>query len=147
VQTFATTRDAKEFLIGRILTEAQLEGVPLSDIERKMLYFSETGWTLPDITEAGDIFDRDYDQSQYEQKIAALIRNLCAKARKNDRNEFDTWKKAVQTLRREDHYLLVLIDAVDSPASISWPRLLKLSVITLLITCLAFVITYEFLLK
>ncbi|MDW5265810.1 MULTISPECIES: hypothetical protein [Acidobacteriaceae] len=147
MQTFATTRNAKEFLISRIITEAQLEGVSLSHIEQKMLYFSETGWTLPDITEASDIFDRDYDQSQYEQKIAALIRNLCAKARKNDRNEFYTWKKAVQTLRREDHYLLVLIDAVDSPPSISWPRLLKLSVITLLITCLAFVITYEFLLK
>jgi len=41
---FSQSRDAKEFLIARIVREAQIEGVPLSEIERKMLYFSETHW-------------------------------------------------------------------------------------------------------
>jgi hypothetical protein len=46
---FNSVRDAKEYLVGKIAAEAELEGKPLSEIERKMLYFSETGCTLPDI--------------------------------------------------------------------------------------------------
>ena len=61
MQTFSTPREAKEFLVSRIVAEAQREGVPLSEIERKMLYFSETGWTLPDMMEVDEAFDRDYD--------------------------------------------------------------------------------------
>jgi hypothetical protein len=49
VEIFKTTRDAKEYLVSRIVAEADRAGIQLSDIERKMLYFSETGWTLPDI--------------------------------------------------------------------------------------------------
>ena len=147
MQTFATVRDAKEFIISRIIAEAQLKGVLLSDVERKMLYFSETGWTLPDMEEVSDIFDREYDQSQYEQKIASIIRSFRTRARKNDQNEYDTWKEAVQTLRQEDHYLLVLIDAPSESSNFSWGRVLKLSAIGLLIVCLAFVISYQFLKK
>jgi len=62
VQAFATSRDAKEFLISRIISESEREDVPLSEIERKMLYFTETAWTLPDIMEVNEVFDRDYDQ-------------------------------------------------------------------------------------
>ena len=32
-----------------------------------MLYFSETGWTLPDIREVEEAFGREYDMSEYEQ--------------------------------------------------------------------------------
>ena len=113
VQNFATCRDAKEFLVGRIVTEAQRTHVAMSEVERKMLYFSETGWTLPDIADVNGTFDRDYDQAEYVQKIVALIRNLCAAARPDNRDEIDTWNEAVGTLGREDHYLLVLIAAAE----------------------------------
>ena len=114
MQKFANARDAKEFLIGSIIAESQREGVPLSEVERKMLYFSETAWTLPDIAEVNDIFDRDYNQADYEQKIGKLIRNLHAHARTNNREHFDDWTEAVRIVRREDHYLLALIDAAES---------------------------------
>jgi hypothetical protein len=111
VQTFATGRDAKEFLISRIVKQAQRQNVVLSEVERKMLYFSETAWTLTDIAEVNEAFDCEYDQREYEQKIANLIRKLCANARADNKEEFVTWREAVRTLRREDHYLLVMIDA------------------------------------
>ena len=76
-----------------------------------MLYFTETAWTLPDIANVNDAFDREYDQAEYERKIAGLIRNLSADARANNQGEFEAWKEAVRTLRKEDHYLLVMIDA------------------------------------
>lgn len=44
-----TLDNAIDFLVGRIAQRAEQEGVPLSEVERKMLYFSETAWTLPDM--------------------------------------------------------------------------------------------------
>jgi hypothetical protein len=135
VLTFADGRDAKEFLISRILTEAHREKVQLSEVERKMLYFSETAWTLPEIAAVSEAFDRDYDQAEYEQKIASLIRNFCANARADNKDEFDTWTEAVRTLKKEDHYLLVLIAAAGPEAR---PRryLLKLLATALVIAVL-----------
>jgi hypothetical protein len=88
---FPSERTAKEFLVSRILEEAQREGVPLSDIERKMLYFSETGWTLPDIMDVSDQFDQEYDQDTYEKKVSALVRRLTKRVRKDNREEYDSW--------------------------------------------------------
>jgi hypothetical protein len=70
MRTFPSARDAKEFLVSRIVAESQREGVSLSEVERKMLYFSESAWTLPDIAEVNDAFDREYNQAEYEQKLA-----------------------------------------------------------------------------
>ncbi len=103
---FANAREAKEYLIGQILEEASREGIELSEIERKMLYFSETHWTLPDIDEVNESFDRDYDQKRYEKKIAELARG----ARKNRSTDSNAWSDAIRLLRSEDHYLLVMID-------------------------------------
>ena len=74
MNAFHSGREAKEFLISRIVAEAQRENVPLSEFERKMLYFTESGWTLPDMTTVCEDFDREYDQNGYEKKIASLIR-------------------------------------------------------------------------
>jgi hypothetical protein len=113
MQTFATSRNAKEFLVGRIVAEAEREGVPLSETEteRKILYFSETAWTLPDITEVNDAFDRECDQAEYEEKIGVLIHSYRNWAAKTTESDLDSWDEAIRTLSGEDHYLLVLIDA------------------------------------
>jgi len=119
MQRFDTDREAKEFLVSRIVAESQRVGVPLSEVEEKMLYFSETDWTLPDIWEVNAAFDKDYEQDAYEQKIAGLIRSLLSDARKRSKNDLDAWKEAVRVLRRGDHYLLVMVDVADgSVASI-----------------------------
>ncbi len=73
MKAFHSGQEAKEFLIAKIVAEAQRDNIPLSEVERKMLYFTETGWTLPDIMKVSEDFDRDYDQDEYEQKIAKLV--------------------------------------------------------------------------
>ena len=105
---FAGVRDAKEFLVAKIVEEARKEGVPLSDIERKMLYFSETGWTLPDIEHVRDAFHRQYDDQDYEHKIAGLIRNGRKHARASDPSAARSWSEALSVLEDGDHYLLVM---------------------------------------
>src|ERR1700693_4929902 len=92
---FGSARDAKEFLVSRIVEEAQREGVPLSEVERKMLYFSETAWTLPDMMEISEAFEREYDQEKYEEKIAKLVRHARARTRKENPQELEDWKDAI----------------------------------------------------
>jgi hypothetical protein len=82
MKAFSSGREAKEFVISKIVVEAQRENVILED-ERKMLYFSETAWTLPDIMSVNEDFDRQHDQDEYDRRLqgsfasrtSALARN------------------------------------------------------------------------
>jgi hypothetical protein len=113
VTTFRTVRAAKDYLASQIIGEAEREGIQLSEIEWKMLYFSETDWTLPDMQEVSAEFDRDYDQDEYEQKIGGLIRGFKAGDEARRQQEIEDWDIAVEMISGEDHYLLVLIDAAS----------------------------------
>jgi hypothetical protein len=103
-----TVKDAKEFLASQIAEEAQREGVSLSEIERKMLFFTESGWTLPDIADVYDEFERDYDQNSYEEKITKLIRGATHRVRKENPDEYKKWIAAVQKLSKGDHYIQIM---------------------------------------
>jgi hypothetical protein len=74
---------AKQFLISRVVDEAKVEGVPLSEVETKMLYFTEVHPSLPDMYEVNAEFERSYDSDEYEAKIASLLK----KAREKDRSD------------------------------------------------------------
>lgn len=115
VPEFGTERQAKEYLIGRIVAEARREQVPLSEVERKMLYFTESGWTLPNILEVNAEFEREYDNDEYEKKIAGLVREIEKQNETATGDEQSKWDDAVVKLSEGDHYLLVLIDLGRSP--------------------------------
>jgi len=121
VNKFADSQAALEFLVSRIAAEARREKVPLSDVERDMLYFSETHWTLPNI-EVNEQFDAEYDQDEYEEKIARLIRNARDHARKENPVEFEGWSNAVKALKHEDRYLLVMVASAGAWSSGSGNR-------------------------
>ena|SRR5947208_1534671 len=105
MKAFHSGREAKEFLISELVDEAQQESVPLTELERKMLYFTETGWTLPDMMQVSEDFDREYDQAKYEQKIAKLVTRADRRIRKSSRGHYDRWWAAIRLLQREDHYI------------------------------------------
>jgi hypothetical protein len=119
MNSFPTGREAKEYLIRRILAQADRDDILLSEVERNMLYFSETDWTLPNMMAISQEFDQTYNQEEYERKIGQLIRRIYDQP-DNNRND-DRWKEAVQRLHDEDHYLLVLIDGASS-GSAKMPR-------------------------
>lgn len=116
MQLFSSGREAKDYLIAQIVAEAQLERVPLSETERKMMYFTETAWTLPEIEEVREDFERDYDQTEYEAKIGELASR--ARARAGKTTGLDRWKEAVGVLEGEDHYLLILLGTSGSSDSV-----------------------------
>lgn len=137
---FSNAREAKEFLISRIVAEAQREKVPLSETERKMLYFSETGWTLPDIMEVNSEFHREYDQAKYEEKIACLIRNETRQVRNVNPEDFESWISAIRRLKKEDHYISVMVDLAGvstGPVKDKW----KATVLAVIVVCVLLVAT------
>src|SRR5205823_8710606 len=99
MKEFHSGHDAKEFLISKIMADAQRQNIPLSEIERKMLYFTESGWTLPDITQVYQEFDREYDQDAYEEKIAGIIAKTYKRILKGSRDEYDEWWAAIRFLQ------------------------------------------------
>ncbi|MGB8259456.1 MAG: hypothetical protein WCE75_03865 [Terracidiphilus sp.] len=103
-------REAKDYLAGRIAAEAEQEGAPLTEVERKMLYFSETGWTLPGILEVNAEFERSYDEDEYERRIARLAAQIEARDAAHDLTEQARWDEALVRLSHGDHYLSVLVD-------------------------------------
>ena len=109
MKAFHNGREAKEFLISTLVAQALHENVPLSEVERKMLYFAESGWTLPDMWKVSEEFDRECDRAKYERKIAKLVMKADNRIRKSSRDDYDTWWAAIRFLQREDHYISVMI--------------------------------------
>src|ERR1700730_8941297 len=106
---FSNDREALDFIASRIAGEAQREGVSFSEIERKMLYFSETAWTLPEIWDVSDEFDQNYEQGTYERKVSQLIKKAVGRARKQQPEEYEAWTEAIRRLSKGDRYLLVMV--------------------------------------
>jgi hypothetical protein len=100
---------AKQFLISKVIEEAKVEQVSLSEVEKKMLYFTEVHLSLPNIYEINAEFERDYDSDEYEAKIAALLKNARDRDRQSSPNREQDWKDALDALRHEDHYILVMV--------------------------------------
>lgn len=102
-ETRVRAQQAKEFLIAQVLDEAQRENVSLSEIERKMLEFTES-----------------FDSAAYEKKIADLLRNARERSRRESPEAATRWKQAILDLIEEDHYLeAMLAQSVRSPER-SW---------------------------
>lgn len=124
---------AAQFIVQKIVSQAHQEGVSLSEVEQKILLFSETSPTLEDVAEVNEEFDRDYDSVVYENKISNLIRHLRLTERHNpDANR--RWNEAIRSLRGEDYYLQVMINEACGHER---PRgdLIRLVVIAIVIVC------------
>lgn len=125
VQPTERIREAKIFLASRIAEEAERQGLPLSEIERKMLYYSDSGWTLEDMSDVNDAIARQLEQREYEKRIALVIRALRARLRAARGEEYETWNWAIGVLKesrraqKENHYVLTLIAGAQPKGEIA----------------------------
>lgn len=114
---------AKQFLVSKIVEQAQRDGVALSDLEMRMVLFSE----ISDPAQAKELsaeFDGKYDTDEYEAKIAELFRHAYAQAKENLEQKRE-WEDALQAVRAEDFYGLVMVDMAKIPRPKSSLALLK----------------------
>jgi hypothetical protein len=109
-EQFMDPATAKEFLISKVVKQAEFEGAPLSEIETKMLYFTEVHPTLPDIDEVNAEFERKYDVDEYEAKVVGLLKNARTRDSQNSQTLKQQWADALRVLKKEDHYILVMTD-------------------------------------
>ena len=100
---------AKQFLIIKVIGEAELEHISLSEVEKKMLYFTESNPSFPDIYEVNAEFERTCDSDEYEAKISGLLKNARDSDQKESPVQEQQWKDALDTLKKEDHYILVMV--------------------------------------
>lgn len=114
---FNSDQEALDYVADKIAIEAKRQGIPLLEVERKMLYFSETDWTLPGILEVNAEFERDYDEDEYERKICGLGQTIEAQLKNASAEESDLWYAAIQELSKGDRYLLVLLNPRLVPAA------------------------------
>lgn len=107
-------REAKDFLVTQTAEQAALEGVPLSDLEKRMMYFTESRDAVEDPIKLHEQFEAQYDSEKYESKIAKLLHHAHERVKKESDDARTHWDDAIKSLRRGDHYLLVMWDLAPS---------------------------------
>jgi hypothetical protein len=84
-----------------------------------MLYFTEMRPSSPDIYNANAEFERDYGADEYEEKIARLLKNARHRDGKEAASGEKQWEDALEALKKEDHYILVMVNQAFGTDSIS----------------------------
>jgi hypothetical protein len=106
------TKQAKDFLVQQTTEQATRQNVSLSDIEKKMMYFTECDATSCDNpVELNEEFEAQYDTAEYEAKISRLLHEAYNRLKVEDPEGKRSWDQAIRTLRKGDHYFLVLWDS------------------------------------
>jgi hypothetical protein len=102
--------EAKRFFVDKVVARAQIERVPLSEAERKMLSWSESD---PDFVVdphlPGQLASEMSDQ-EYERKIGGLLARSLQGDLAEDPNAEARWKQASDVLHQGDHYILVMLE-------------------------------------
>ncbi len=105
-----TAQEAKDFLVAQVVQQATMEGAALSDVEKRMMYFTESEDAIEDPSALNEEFEAQYDTGEYERKISGLFRAAYKRLRKENPIGVEKWKEYVRFLKKGDHYILVLSD-------------------------------------
>jgi hypothetical protein len=101
-------REARDFLVQQTAEQALLEGIPLSDLEKRMMYFTESEEVSENPIKPNDAFEAEYDSDEYETKISLLLHHAYSRIEKENPQALTQWKDAIRTLSKGDHYISVL---------------------------------------
>ncbi len=101
-------REAKDFLVAQTAEQAVLEDMPLSDLEKRMMYFTEGPGAIEDPATLNEEFEAQYDMAQYEKRISRLMGHAYKRIKNQNPEIVRCWDAAIRALQRGDHYILVL---------------------------------------
>lgn len=127
---------AKRFVINRILDQARLDGVLLSEIEIHMLGFEAEATNANDL-DAEERFRREVDEAQYEKAIAALIRRAYQRDKENQAR--GAWEQPLDTLAERDLYLNVMIQQAGISGASGFANVFDWRLLVLTLPALIFV--------
>jgi len=101
---------AKRFFMDRIIAEAERQGIPLSNNERRMLNWSEVEpgcESDPDLAEA---LESEISDQAYEAKICGLLEAAYERELSADAAAKESYRAAYSVLKRGDYYVMIMIE-------------------------------------
>ena len=101
-------KEAKDFLVDQTQKQALIEGVALSDLEKRMMYFTEWDDSCENPIQLNEEFEAQYETAEYEAKVAGLLKNAYKRVKTESSQAKLTWDEAMNVLKKGDHYILVL---------------------------------------
>jgi hypothetical protein len=105
------SEQAKDLLVEQTVEQSALDGVPLADVEKRMMYFTESDpASCENPIELNDEFEAEHETKEYETKISQLLHHAHSRLKKESPDRVQEWDQAIRTLRKGDHYILVLWD-------------------------------------
>jgi hypothetical protein len=116
--TFATLREALEFLASRIAEEASRRQIPLSDQERRMFVSWEENGSASNVGSA-DTCRTDEDGEKLIEKISMLSKQAYQRDREESSSTARQWREAVRVLKRHNHFLWMVLYIPRSAADIA----------------------------
>lgn len=84
--------DAKDFLVQQTAEQAVLENFPLCDLEKRTMYFTESGDCPKDPLALHEAFEREYETEAYESKFSKLMHHAYRRIRKRNPEALRRWK-------------------------------------------------------
>jgi hypothetical protein len=103
-------KQAKDFLADQAAQQAALDRTLLSDLERRMMYFTESDpASCDDPVSLHDEFEAKYDTAEYEAKMSRLLSRAYRRLKTDNPGGKLQWDDAVSTLKKGDHYVLLLL--------------------------------------
>lgn len=128
--------EAKDFLVRQIFEQAEIDGISLSDIEIKMLYFPE----VEDPTRTCEEFKTHQSLEDFERKISRLLDNAYTRNKKTNPQTAEEWQSVIDVLSKGDHYLVWLWGCTKSkriPPMILMRVFAKLAFLIAIVTVVA----------
>ncbi|MGA2900633.1 MAG: hypothetical protein ABSF40_10440 [Candidatus Acidiferrales bacterium] len=103
------TKEAKDFLADQAAQQAALDHTPISDLEKRMMYFTESDpASCGDPFRLHDEFEEKYDTAEYEAKMSRLLHRAYKRLKAENPGGKLQWDEAMSTLEKGDHYVLLL---------------------------------------
>ena len=108
-KAYMNTEDAKDFLADQAAQQAALDHITISDLEKRMMYFSESDpASCDDPVRLDDEFEEKYATAEYEAKMSRLLHRAYKRLKVENPAGKLHWDEAISTLEKGDHYILVL---------------------------------------
>jgi hypothetical protein len=106
---FNSQSEAKQFFAQRVITQAEKEGVGLSEAERYMLSWSEVDPEFKPNYDLAAKIDKEIPQDKYEAKIRGLIERAYRHDVQTDPLAETRYREAYNTLKQGGHYILIMV--------------------------------------
>jgi hypothetical protein len=105
-----TPDEARQFFISRINTEAERQGISLSQNERTMLNWSEVEPGCVADPQVAKALAHEISDEAYEAKVSRVLEAAYEREVATDSAAKDAYRKAYSVLKRGDYYLMVMVE-------------------------------------